>query len=212
MTALKIFAQLFGIFFKIGLFTIGGGYAMIPMIKAEVVNMGWMTVNNLIDFIAVAESTPGPFAINIATYVGTITGGQNGVLSGILGALSATLGVILPSFLIILLVARYFDGFKDNRYVSAALYGIRPAVVGLIASAAFTIAIGVFLSFSIGSGQRLFSAIRENGAAVSFNWRALIIGALAFGFSRWKKKLHPIWMILGAAVLGILFFGLPQVL
>ena len=105
MVLLKIFASLFGIFFKIGLFTIGGGYAMIPMIKAEVVNMNWMSVNDLIDFIAIAESTPGPFAINIATYVGIIVGGQAGIWTGILGAIFATVGVVLPSFLIILLIA-----------------------------------------------------------------------------------------------------------
>ena len=211
MALLKIFASLFGIFFKIGLFTIGGGYAMIPMIKAEVVNMNWMSVNDLIDFIAIAESTPGPFAINIATYVGTIVGGQSNIWQGIVGAIFATVGVVLPSFLIILLIAKYFDGFKDNRYVSAALIGIRPAVVGLIAAAAFTVAIGVFLGLSIGSDQNLFTAAAAS-QGLQFNWRALIIGALAFGFSRWKKKLHPIWMILGAAALGILFFGLPQVL
>ena len=198
MVLLKIFALLFGIFFKIGLFTIGGGYAMIPMIKAEIVNMNWMSVNDLIDFIAIAESTPGPIAINIATYVGIIVGGQAGIWQGILGAIFATVGVVLPSFLIILLIAKYFDGFKDNRYVSAALVGIRPAVVGLIAAAAFTIAI-------------LFTAAAAS-QGLQFNWRALLIGALAFGFSRWKKKLHPIWMILGAAALGILFFGLPQAL
>ncbi len=209
MAFLKTILTLFGTFFKIGLFTIGGGYAMIPMIKAEVVNLGWMTVNDLIDFIAVAESTPGPFAINIATYVGTIVGGDSGIWQGVVGAVCATLGVVLPSFLIILLVARYFDGFKDNRYVSAALFGIRPAVVGLIAAAAFTIAIGVFLGLSIGSGQNLFTAA-ASASGVSLNWRSLLIGALAFGFSRWKKKLHPIWMILGAAVLGILLFGLPE--
>ena len=123
---------LFTTFFKIGLFTIGGGYAMIPMIQQSVLAHGWMTVTDMIDFIAISESTPGPFAVNIATFIGMTRG-------GIFGALAATLGVVLPSFIIILLIARFFLKFQDNTWVKAVLTGVRPAVVGLIASAALSI-------------------------------------------------------------------------
>ena len=103
--------ELFFTFFKIGLFTFGGGYAMIPMIQDEIVTRGWMSMTQLVDFIAISESTPGPFAVNIATFVGES-------VSGFSGAFAATFGVILPSFIVILLVAKYFMTFKDNFYVT----------------------------------------------------------------------------------------------
>ena len=132
---------LFFTFFKIGLFTIGGGYAMIPLIQRDVVNHGWMTLSELTDFIGIAESTPGPFAVNIATFVGMK---QNHII----GAVCATLGVILPSFLIILFIAKWFMNFKTNKFVQASLSGLRPAVVGLIAAAVFSIGKEVFFNFS----------------------------------------------------------------
>lgn len=198
-------ATLFGIFFKIGLFTIGGGYAMIPMIKEEIIAQGWMDLSALIDFIAIAESTPGPFAINIATYVGTIVGGEGGILWGILGALLTTIGVALPSFIIILLIAKYFYSFKDNRVVSAALSGIRPAVVGLIAAACFVIALGVF------AGEDSFASLL-GGKPVTVEWQSLLIGITAFGFTFWKKKWHPIVMIGISAAMGVLLFGVLPLL
>ena len=99
--------ELFVTFFKIGLFTIGGGYAMLPLIQADVQAHGWMTAEELVNFIAVSESTPGPFAVNVSTYVGA-------ELAGLPGALCATLGVVLPSFLIILLVARFYAAFRSS--------------------------------------------------------------------------------------------------
>ena len=101
-----IFLKLFLTFFKIGLFTFGGGYAMLPLIQEEVLSNGWMELSSLIDFIAVSESTPGPFAINIATYVGSQMGSDFGVIGSIFGSFCATLGVVLPSFIIILIVAK----------------------------------------------------------------------------------------------------------
>ena len=108
-------------FFKIGLFTIGGGYAMIPLIQADVIKNNWLTMEALTDFIAIAESTPGPFAINIATFIGMNQ-------YGILGAAITTLGIVLPSFLIILLVAKWFLNFKDNRFVKAGPGKILPPI------------------------------------------------------------------------------------
>ena len=162
-----IYLDLFLTFLKIGLFTFGGGYAMLPMIQEEVASHGWLDQSELIDFIAVSESTPGPFAVNIATFVGTRTG-------GIFGGLCATLGVVLPSFVIILIVARCYQKFKSNKLVTGAMNGLKPAVVGLIASAfgtaQFYVSLGIFA----------------------------VAVVLAF------KKLHPILIILLSAVIGII--------
>ena len=114
-----IYFDLFLAFLKIGLFTFGGGYAMLPMIQEEVTAHGWLNQSELIDFIAVSESTPGPFAVNIATFIGTRTG-------GVLGSLCATLGVVLPSFVIILIVARCYQKFKSSRLVIGAMNGLKP--------------------------------------------------------------------------------------
>ena len=128
--------NLFWTFFKIGLFTFGGGYAMIPLIRSEVTAHGWAQTEDILDFIAVSESTPGPFAINMATFIGRTTG-------GIWGAVFATLGVVLPSFVIILFVAGAYDKYKNNKLVNGALTGLRPAVIGMIAAALITLGIEV---------------------------------------------------------------------
>ncbi len=186
--------SLFFTFFKIGLFTIGGGYAMIPLIQREVVANGWLTQQQLVDFIAVSESTPGPFAINIATFVGMETG-------GILGALVTTLGVITPSFIIILVIAKYFLTFRENRYVQAALSGLRPTVIGLITAAAVTIGISTFTTSSI--DLQNIGAFFANG----IDYKALILFVILFVFSR-IKKLSPILIILTAGGLGLILYGL----
>ena len=194
-----ILLKLFATFFKIGLFTIGGGYAMIPMIQQDVLNHGWLTQHELIDFIAISESTPGPFAVNIATFVGMSQ-------AGLIGAACATIGVVLPSFLIILLIAKWFVHFQDNQYVKSALYGLRPAVVGLIASAALSI-----FSVNVLNGVDVRSLLSFH-AMPSISYRALAIAVLVLILSRWKKKLHPIWLILFAGVLGFLFHAfLPMI-
>ncbi|MDD3192393.1 MAG: chromate transporter [Oscillospiraceae bacterium] len=201
-----IFWQLFFTFFRIGLFTIGGGYAMIPMIEDEVVRQSWLTHTQLVDFIAVAESTPGPFAVNTATYVGMTTGANAGgsILSGLLGAFLATLGVVLPSFLIILLVAKCFTSFQENRLVKGALYGMHPAVVGLIMAAALSLAKGnLYSSFSFASLSAFFS---------SFHPLPIVIFLTVLAISFWKKKLHPVKLILLSAVLGILCCGIQDLL
>ena len=201
-----IFWQLFFTFFQIGLFTIGGGYAMIPMIEEEVVRQGWLTQTQLVDFIAVAESTPGPFAVNTATYVGIITGSNvNGILLwGLLGAFCATLGVIMPSFLIILLIAKCFTSFQDNRFVKGALYGMHPAVVGLIAAAALSLAKGnLYTSLSFVSASDFLS---------SFQLLPVFIFLAVLAVSFWKKKIHPVKLILLSAVLGIVCCSAQELL
>lgn len=178
--------ELFYTFFKIGLFTFGGGYAMLPLIREEVVAHGWLTMEGLVDFVAVSESTPGPFAINIATYVGAET-------AGVLGAFAATTGVVLPSFLIILAVAKFYVKFKTSRAVSGVMYGLRPAVVGLMACALWGMLPTVFF---------------HSGTA---SWRAIIqpeflctAGIFAAAVAAAMKKVSPILIILGSAALGII--------
>lgn len=180
-----IYLTLFWTFFKIGAFTFGGGYAMLPLIQQEVSSHGWMSMRELINFIAVSESTPGPFAVNCSTYVGRIVAGP-------LGAFCATLGVILPSFVIILLVARVFAAFKKSRTVAGLMSGLKPAVVGMIGSAIVTTGLAVFFP----SGLEI--DVLKTGAF----WVSLAIFLLCIYLSE-KKKLHPILVIVIAAAIGI---------
>ncbi len=180
-----IYLSLFLTFFKIGAFTFGGGYAMLPLIQEDVLRHGWLTAEEIINFIAVSESTPGPFAINMATYVGMETG-------GILGSASATLGVVLPSFVIILIVAKFYEGFKDNKIVNGCMSGLKPAVIGLIASA--VVSVGKTVFFSEGLSFEVFKSVQ-------FYLSLCLFGAMLFlAF----KKVHPIFIILISAGIGIL--------
>ena len=174
--------ELFVTFFKIGLFTIGGGYAMLPLIQEEVQSNGWMTAQELVNFIAVSESTPGPFAVNVSTYVGA-------ELAGLPGALCATLGVVLPSFLIILLVARCYAAFRSSAIVSGVMGGLRPAVIGMIAAAVVSEGATVFLP----DGVQAVSAVSLGCSLAIFG------GMTVLTF----KKVHPIVIILLSALLGI---------
>lgn len=175
-----IYLTLFLTFFKIGAFTFGGGYAMLPMIQQEVASHGWMTGEELVNFIAVSEATPGPFAINVSTYVGTET-------AGLAGALAATSGVVLPSFLIILAIARIYTKFQKSTAVQGVMTGLRPAVVGLIGAAILSVAAEVFLPSS--------ASIRLAASSPSF-WISAGILALCIFLS--VKKIHPV-LILGIA-------------
>ncbi len=190
-----IFLELFWAFFQIGLFTFGGGYAMIPLIQDAVISHGWLTGEALVNFIAIAESTPGPFAVNIATYVGTEMGqtaGGLGIWGGLLGGCCATLGVVLPSFIIILIVAKCYEKFKTNRIVKGAMSGLKPAVIGLIGAAVLSIGQTVF--FPNGVNFSVFSGLPFYVSLIIFAGMAV----LAF------KKVHPILLIGISAALGIL--------
>jgi len=187
---------LFYEFFKIGLFTFGGGYAMIPMIREIVEVHGWADSTEIINFIAISESTPGPFAVNIATFVG-------GRTAGLLGSVAATLGVILPSFIIILLISRFFKSFQNNKLVKGGLYGIRPAVIGLILAA------GALVLLSNLFGVKTLSGLWSGGVS-GVDWISLGISAVIFALSllkKGKKRIHPIFLIAISAALGIVFFG-----
>mgnify|MGYP003296095742 CR=1 FL=1 len=180
--------MIFWTFFKIGLFTIGGGYAMIPMIESEVISKGWLTETELINFLAISESTPGPFAINMATFVGVNE-------YGILGGIFATLGVITPSIVIIILIYKAYEKFIKNKYVQAVMNGIKAVVCGMIFMIAFEL---IFKEIFKTVDTKLF-----------FDYKALIIisilGILKLIF---KKKLSPVMLIGISAVLGIVGYGL----
>ena len=187
-----IFLSLFLTFFKIGAFTFGGGYAMLPFIQQEVLNHAWVAESDLINFIAISESTPGPFAINMATYIGSQVGGAYGVWGSLLGAACATLGVVLPSFIVILIVARFYEKYKQSRIVKGCMSGLKPAVVGLIGAAILSV-VGEVL-FPAGVTAAVFA---DPDFYVSVGIFALTC-TLAF----WKK-VHPIWLILLSAAIGI---------
>ncbi|MBE6755695.1 MAG: chromate transporter [Clostridia bacterium] len=188
-----IFLELFLTFFKIGAFTFGGGYAMLPLIQSEAIGNGWMTMEEIIDFIAVSESTPGPFAINMATFVGTQMGKEFlGVGGGILGAICATLGVVMPSFIVILFVAKFYQKFKENRIVAGCLGGLKPAAIGLICAAVISIGKTVFFPESIA-----LSAM----ASYTFIFSVLLFAVTLF--LALKKKMNPIYIIVISAVAGI---------
>lgn len=191
-----IFLELFWTFFKIGLFTFGGGYAMLPLIQEQVVAHEWLSEEAIVNFIAVSESTPGPFAINIATYVGSQVGGAEfgGLGFTVLGSACATLGVVLPSFIIILLVAKFYQQFKNSNTVKGLMTGLKPAAIGLIASAVVSMALTVFIpsgfSFSIFKG-------------IEFYISAAIFALCTFLVFFKSKKIPPVLIICIAAVLGI---------
>ncbi len=179
-------------FAKIGLFTIGGGYAMIPLIQEEIISRSWLSQGELINFIAVSESTPGTFAVNISTYIGSQVCAQYGVIGQIVGGAFATLGVITPSFIIILLVAKFYQQFKRSTVVSGVMSGLRPTVIGLIAAALINLARAVFFPNGFDLGE-----------ITSINFiSSLVIYAICLVLI--LKKLHPIFMILIAAAAGLL--------
>lgn len=181
-----IYLELFLTFFRIGLFTFGGGYAMLPLIQDAVIQNKWLTEEAVVNFIAVSESTPGPFAINIATYVGIETG-------GFLGAVCATLGVVLPSFIVILIVAKVYKKFQESKTVKGCMTGLRPAVIGLIAAAVLNIGTTVF--FPDG-----FTVDNLNFYNMAISLVIALVGILLI----FKKKIHPILLIVISATLGII--------
>lgn len=178
-------------FLKIGLFTFGGGYAMIPLIEEVTMKHNWLTENEFYSFIGICESTPGPIAINMATYIGSQE-------AGILGSLCATLGIILPSFIIILAIASIFKNLIKNPYVQNFISGIKPIVVGLI----------------ISTGSILFiKCLGYNFDTLNFNYKNLIILSLIISIyftSKliFKKNISTISLLIISAFLGIGIYGI----
>ncbi len=205
MTELALYARLYWEFFKTGLFAIGGGMATVPFLQDIAQKTGWYTSADLANMIAVSESTPGPIGINMATYVGytagsTLAGSTPFIdaLLGIVGAIIATIGLITAPVVIILIVAKFLEQFRDNKYVNAAMYGLRAASVALIAAAGVSIIlISIFRIQNISDWR---SAV--------IDVRCFILAAVVFVATRYipkVKKWHPIVFILLSAVIGIIF-------
>ena len=189
-----IYLELFLTFFEIGLFTFGGGYAMISIIREKTLEFGWLSEAELLNMIAVSESTPGPIAVNMATFVGSTQ-------AGILGSLVATLGVVLPSFIIILLISVLLRNFLKYKGVNAFLGGVRPAVVGLILATAITTGLSVIFSF-----KNVSTDFTPDVRGIII---LAVIVAFAFAFKKIKKKKpSPILMILISAGLGMAAYSI----
>ena len=191
-----ILLRLFWEFFKTGLFAVGGGMATLPFLQEMGASTGWFTAGQLADMVAVSESTPGPIGVNMATYVGFTT-------AGIGGAVIATLGLVTPSVIIILIIAALLRNFRNNRYVDAAFYGLRPASSGLITAALLSLIAIALLHVDL---------FRETGNLLDLvDLKSLILAAVLLVLTRWvkpTKKLHPIVFILASAVIGAVFsFG-----
>lgn len=178
-----IYLRLFWEFCKTGLFSVGGGLATLPFLYDISARTGWFTEAQLADMIAISESTPGPIGVNMATYVGFTT-------AGIPGALAATLGLVFPEIVIILIIATVLEKFRQNKYVDAAFYGLRPCSVALIAAAGYLVAKIALISDSM------------------VNIKAVILFVVILVLTRWVPKVknwHPVFFIAISAVVGIVF-------
>lgn len=174
---MAIYIQLFISFFKIGLFGFGGGYAIISLIQHEIEMHGWMTQKEFTDIIAISQMTPGPIGINSATYVGYTASGT------VLGSAIATIAIVLPSFIIMLTLVKFFIALKGNKYLEWAFLGLRPVVIGLIAAAA------------------LLLMNKEN----FIDYKSIILFGASF-IASFKYKIHPIFLIILAGVAGLLLY------
>ena len=193
-----IYLQLYWEFFKVGLFAIGGGMATIPFLYNISDLTGWFTGQDLANMIAVSESTPGPIGVNMASYVGFITGmAQDNVLTAILGAIVATLGLVTPSIIIILIIAAILNSFQKSSLVNNAFYGLRPASTGLIAAAGISVIMSTLVVVG-GTAEHAFF----------LNWKGLLLAVLLWVLTNVVKKtksFHPIVFIGFSALIGIIF-------
>ena len=191
---MPLLLDLFLTFLKIGAVSFGGGYAMIPVIADEVISHGWMTQSEVMNFVAVAESTPGPVAINMATFIGASQG-------GFFGAVLSTLGVVLPAFVIILIVASLVKGLLKYAGVEGFLKGVRPVIVALITATGILMLVTCVLS------------VEKIGDTASFDYKSVVIFAMlfiiSFAYKQIRKKsISPILLIIISAVLGMMLYGL----
>lgn len=191
---MNIFLQLFLTFFEIGLVSFGGGYGMIPLIREKCLTLGWLAESEIINFIAVSESTPGPIAVNMATFVGSSQG-------GFLGALLATIGVVLPAFIIMLIIVTVLKNVFKLLGVKWAINGIKPVIIGMVIATSITIMLSVAFGMT------------KIGDAVQFDYKSVVIFAIIAIISLLYKKLFkkapsPILLILISAPLGLIFYGL----
>ena len=199
---MAVYLQLYWEFFKTGLFAVGGGMATLPFLQDIGQRTGWYTYGDLMNMLAVSESTPGPIGINMATYVGFNVG-------GLPGAVIATLGEVTPSIIVILIIAAILKSFRDNKYVDRAFYGLRPASTGLIAAALVAVILEVLTSvktLSPAAGSILNGFALGEGSVL--RWQGLALAAVLVALTNWvkpTKKLHPIVFIAFSAVVGAVF-------
>lgn len=194
-----IFLRLFYEFFKTGLFAVGGGMATIPFLYNMGETTGWFTAEDVSNMIAVGESTPGPIGVNMATYVGFEVGKPLGLPGALLGALVATLGLVAPSIIIILVIARFLQSYRHSPLVESVFYGLRPASTGLVASA----------GIAVMAKELLIPAAAAGGLTLAlFNWKGIVLAVLLWICTnkvKAAKGLHPILFILASAVAGVIF-------
>lgn len=197
-----IYLRLYWEFFKTGLFAVGGGMATLPFLQAIGEKTGWYSYTDLMNMLAVSESTPGPIGINMATYVGYTAG-------GIPGAVIATLGEVTPSIAVILIVAAILNSFRDSKYVNRAFYGLRPASTGLIGAACVAVILEVLTAVQLvtpeGSMVKRL-VLPETGGLL--NWPGLALAGLLLVLTNWVKPVknwHPIVFIAFSAVIGVVF-------
>lgn len=195
------FLRLYWEFFKTGLFAVGGGMATLPFLKDIGETTGWYTYSDLMNMLAVSESTPGPIGINMATYVGFTVG-------GVPGAVIATLGEITPSIIVILIVAMLLKNFRDNKYVDMAFYGLRPASTGLIGAACVSVIFEVLTCIRVASADgSLLNTFQTAGGSI-LNLRGLLLAAVLLVLTNWVKPVknwHPIVFIALSSVVGVVF-------
>ena len=176
-------------FFKAGLFAVGGGLATLPFLYAISDATGWFSHAQLADMVAVSESTPGPIGVNMATYVGFTT-------AGVPGMFAATIGLVTPSVIIILIVAQFLKKFAENKYVLNAFYGLRAASVGLIAAACFLVVKIALLDIDAFEASRAVTDL--------FRWKALLLASVLYAAMK-KFSFHPVVFLAASAVVGIVF-------
>ena len=200
METLNLFLQLFGTFFVIGAFTIGGGYAMLSLIQGEVVTAHhWISESTFTDIVAISQMTPGPIGINSATYVGydVVSQATGSHFLGICGSATATLALVIPSFILVLLIVRFYTQFKSSVLFEGVMGWLRPTVVGLIGAAAIIL----IVKTTWFQGTPTFTVVEDNFP----DWKSWCLLAAAFAASYWGK-VNPILVIVAGAVLGLLIY------
>lgn len=194
---MMIFLEMFIRFFFVGLFAVGGGLATLPFLADMAETTGWFTQMDISNMVAISESTPGPLGINMATYVGFQVGSQFGTAAGFIGSVLAPLGVVTPSIIVILIIAKILMKFRQSKYVEYVFYGLRAASLGLIASACLGVAkIAFFSSEAFAESGSIFAAV---------DYKSIILSVLIFICIKKFKKIHPVAFIVLAAVVGIIF-------
>ena len=194
---MMIFLELYVRFFMVGLFSVGGGLATLPFLTSMGEATGWFDAMDISNMVAISESTPGPIGINMATYIGFQVGSELGMPFGIIGSIVASLGEVTPCITIIMIVSKMLMKFRDSKYVEYAFYGLRAASVGLITAAWLGVVKIAFYNSE--------AMVETGNFLMAVDYKSIILSALIFFLATKFKKLHPIVLIIFAAVVGIIF-------